>query len=96
MSLMVIDRRSLLLGTLAFIGTSSAGKAFASTADSDIAYVATARRGIVSDFRFQFDWDSAESVSASQAPAKAVRRGPFRRGSSGWARIDSEVTSGCR
>lgn len=49
MSLMVIDRRSLLLGTLAFIGTSSAGKAFASTADSDIAYVATARRGM-SDF----------------------------------------------
>ena len=31
-----------------------------------------------------------------QAPAKAVRRGPFRRGSSGWARIDSRVTSGWR
>jgi hypothetical protein len=46
---MVIDRRSLLLGTLAFIGTSSAGKTFASAADSDIAYVATARRGM-SDF----------------------------------------------
>jgi hypothetical protein len=46
MSLMAIDRRSLLLGTLAFIGTSSAGKAFASAAESDIAYVATARRGM--------------------------------------------------
>jgi hypothetical protein len=46
MSSMVIDRRSLLLGTLAFVGTASAGKAFAATADGDIAYVATARRGM--------------------------------------------------
>lgn len=44
MNSMAIDRRSLLLGTLAFVGTGSIGKAFASSAHSDVAYVATARR----------------------------------------------------
>lgn len=46
MSSMAIDRRSLLLGTLAFVGTASAGKAFAgSGTHHGVAYVATARRG---------------------------------------------------
>lgn len=44
MSSMAIDRRSLLLSTLAFVGTGSIGKAFASAAHHDVAYVATARR----------------------------------------------------
>jgi len=46
MSLTGIDRRSLLLGTLAFVGAAYQGKAFASEADRDIAYVATARKGM--------------------------------------------------
>jgi hypothetical protein len=45
MNSMVIDRRSLLLGTLAFVGTARVGKAFASSTHNDVAYVATARRG---------------------------------------------------
>lgn len=44
MSSMAIDRRSLLLGTLTFVGTASVGKAFASAAHHGVAYVATARR----------------------------------------------------
>ncbi|MBN9352622.1 MAG: DUF1513 domain-containing protein, partial [Hyphomicrobium denitrificans] len=46
MSLTVIDRRSLLLGTLAFVGAAYQSKALASAADRDIAYVATARKGM--------------------------------------------------
>jgi hypothetical protein len=44
MSLMAIDRRSLLLGTIAFVGTSHLGKAFAANG-SEVAYVSAARRG---------------------------------------------------
>jgi len=45
MSSMAIDRRSLLLGTLAFVGSARMGTSFASEAQQDVAYVATARRG---------------------------------------------------
>jgi hypothetical protein len=44
MNSMAIDRRSLLLGTLAFVGTAPMRTAFGSAADNDVAYVATARR----------------------------------------------------
>jgi hypothetical protein len=45
MSLMAIDRRSLLLGTIAFVGTTSLrGPAFAAGAN-EVAYVSAARRG---------------------------------------------------
>ncbi len=44
MNSMAIDRRSLLLGTLAFVGASPVGKAFAA-GESDVAYVTAARRG---------------------------------------------------
>lgn len=45
MNSMAIDRRSLLLGTLAFVGSGAMGKAFAAGAGaSEIAYVSAARR----------------------------------------------------
>lgn len=43
MSLMAIDRRSLLLGTIAYVGSGPLGKAFA-TGAGDVAYVSAARR----------------------------------------------------
>jgi uncharacterized protein len=43
MSLMAIDRRSLLLGTIAFVGSAPFGRAFAADA-GDVAFVSAARR----------------------------------------------------
>src|SRR6185312_7783715 len=43
MSLMAIDRRSLLLGTIAFVGSAPLGRAFAAGA-SEVAFVSAARR----------------------------------------------------
>jgi uncharacterized protein len=44
MNSMAIDRRSLLLGTLAFVGAAPVSRAFAA-GESDVAYVTAARRG---------------------------------------------------
>ena len=43
MSLMAIDRRSLLLGTIAFVGSAPLGRAFAAGV-SDVAFISAARR----------------------------------------------------
>lgn len=65
MNSMAIDRRSLLLGTLAFVGTAPMGRAFAAAA-SDVAYVAAARRG-----------DGGYSVLLLRADASVVREVPL-------------------